>query len=99
MPALLVAGKTQLNGASGKLTVNGVYYSGDGFGSSTTTAANPVTVNGAMLCGTSSGTTFGASVPGALAFNFDSVKASVPDLTDQGIRYQRLQIEDWEQIN
>lgn len=99
MPALLVSGKTSLNGGSGKLTVNGVYYSGDSFGSSNTTALSPVTVNGSLLCATSSGTTFGSSVPGALLFNFDAVKADVPDLTDQGIRYTRLQIEDWEQMN
>ena len=99
MPALLVAGKTSLNGASGKMTVNGVYYSGNGFGTSTTTAAGPVTVNGAFLSATSSGSTYGSSMAGTLQFNFSAEKADVPDLTITGIRYGRLQIEDWELLN
>jgi hypothetical protein len=99
MPALLVAGKTSLNGASGKVTVNGVYYAGNGFGSSTTTVPDPVTVDGAFLSATSSGSTYGSSMAGALLFNFNDEKADVPDLTDTGIRYGRLQIEDWELVN
>ncbi len=99
MPALLIAGKTSLNGTAGKMTVNGLYYTGDGFGASTTTSVDPVTVYGSLLCATTSGTDFGSSVNGSLRFFSDAVKGYVPDLTAQGIRYSRLQIEDWQHVN
>ena len=58
-----------------------------------------VVVNGATLCATTSGSSFGSGVTGGISLVFDAAKADVPDLTRQGIRYSRLQIEDWEQAN
>ena len=99
MPALLVSGTTSFSSGTGKLKVNGVYYCGNSFASSSSSTVNPVVVNGATLCATTSGSSFGSGVTGGISLVFDAAKADVPDLTRQGIRYSRLQIEDWEQAN
>lgn len=99
MPGLLVAGTTTLSGPGSRLNVDGIFYCGDGFGASSTLVATPVLVSGAFLYGGPSGPTIGANFVGAPTFTFAASKAAVPDLTYQGIRYKRLQIEDWEQVN
>ena len=99
MPGLLVKGTTALNGLSGSLTVNGVFYNGGGFAASTTTSLAPVVINGTMLCPVTTGHAVGSTIAGPLKFAFDAVKATAPQLTRQGVRYSRLQIEDWEQVN
>ena len=99
MPALLVKGTTAISGTSGTLTINGIYYNGGGFTTSTTTHAAPLTVNGVMLCPVISLHTLGSTIGGPLKFTFDAARATAPRLTGQGVRYARLQIEDWEQVN
>lgn len=99
MPGLLVAGSTTLMGLDAALEVEGVYYNGGGFGVSITTNSNPVVIKGTMMGANSSPLLLGMDILGPLKFTFDSSKVAVPDLTNQGIRYDRLQIEDWEQAN
>lgn len=99
MPGLLVAGSTTLTGLDAALEVEGVYYNGAGFGVSITLNSNPVIIRGMMMGASASPLLLGLDILGPLKFTFDSSKVAVPDLTNQGIRYNRLQIEDWEQAN
>ncbi len=99
MPAMLLPGSMTLEADAAQLVANGVVYLGDGFGTSHSLAVTPITVNGAFLSPRTSLSALASEIPGNVSFTFDPNKADVPDLTDQGTRYTRLQIESWELVN
>lgn len=99
MPALLLPGSMILEGDTAQVVANGVFYLGEGFGTSHSLVTTPVIVNGAFLSPRTSLSAMASGIPGNVSFTFDPNKADVPDLTDQGTRYTRLQIESWELVN
>ena len=99
MPGLLVAGTTRLSTNNSESRIEHVFYAGKGVTGPGKGTGKDLEVNGVILHGTPAGPMMASDFVGGLEFTYDAKKATVPDLTQQGIRYDRLQVESWEPLN